>query len=257
MQPFPPTPFAGAGLYALYYRGALPLYAPLVADGRAPIYVGKAEAGNSRLGEEPDYDADKLWERIVKHSGSIREVESSNERPIRRDDFRVRYLPLDDAWIVLGERALLREYRPVLWSSIMDGFGSNPPGTGRSNGRSVWDTVHPGRARAGAWPNRKRTLDEMLSWVEQGIRVSLMPEGADRQAALIDLRSDKPPVIWSPAPNRDPDRRPLVGDERRFLAEVERLGLIIAPTEYRVVPQAALAREAGDAGGDTDDADIE
>ncbi len=41
----------------------------------------------------------------------------------------------------------------------------------------------------------------------------------------------------------DSHRRPRVRDESR-LAEVERMRLNIAPTEYRIVDQAVLAREA-------------
>ncbi len=162
LQLFPPSRFAGAGLYALYYRGALPLYAPLVADARVPIYLGKAEAGNSRLGDEPNYDADKLWKRIVKHSRSIEEVVNCDERPVRPDNFLVRYLPVDDAWIVSGEHALLRECRPVL--GVRSWTVSDRTHTWHhAPQRAVWDTLHPRRARAGAWPNRKRTLDEMLA----------------------------------------------------------------------------------------------
>jgi hypothetical protein len=44
---FPPRDrFVGAGLYALYYKGPLALYMGL-RDRDIPIYVGKAEAGNS------------------------------------------------------------------------------------------------------------------------------------------------------------------------------------------------------------------
>ena len=52
---FPPQEsFVGAGLYALYYRGSLPLYAKLRDHKNIPIYVGKAEAGNSSYGDPPD-----------------------------------------------------------------------------------------------------------------------------------------------------------------------------------------------------------
>jgi hypothetical protein len=166
-QSFPPQPFRGAGLYALYYVGdTIQEYRPLVDEfnlGRGiPVYVGKAEAGSSNYRYGPDYDATKLYKRIEKHANSISEVERINgEQNLRLTDFRVRFLSLDDAWIVLGERALLRAYRPVLWNTIVNGFGSNPPGTARTNARSVWDTMHPGRDRAGQMPNRVMTLVEM------------------------------------------------------------------------------------------------
>ncbi|WP_169313862.1 Eco29kI family restriction endonuclease [Stackebrandtia nassauensis] len=232
-HPFPPGRFLGAGLYAIYWVGDFPLYAPL-RDSNVPVYVGKAEAGSSSYGYEPDYGTDKLWERIDKHARSVSEVEMSSDATISRADFRVRFLSLEDAWIVLGERALFREYRPVLWNAIMNGFGSNPPGGARKNARSVWDTIHPGRARAGEWPNRSFTKDEMLSFVERGIEISLMHESARREAALSVLRENRPPVIWAPAKKSDPDKRNRIFDEGRFFSEVERMGLTIDPSDYRV-----------------------
>jgi hypothetical protein len=237
---FPPPEFLGAGLYAIYWVGKLPLYSRL-KDTMVPVYVGKAEAGNSSYGYEPNYDANKLWKRIEKHANSVREVEGPSSTAIHRDDFRVRFLALDDAWIVLGERALLREYRPVLWNSIMNGFGSNPPGTARKNARSVWDTVHPGRPRAGQLPNRKFTLGEMLERIERGIEISLTPEGKRRNDLLDQLRSERYPVIWAPAKDRDPNQRLRVSDEHRFLAEIERMGISISDNDYRTVAASEIA----------------
>lgn len=50
---FPPADrFPGAGLYALYYKGPLEIYAGL-RERDIPVYVGKAEAGNSSYGDPP------------------------------------------------------------------------------------------------------------------------------------------------------------------------------------------------------------
>jgi Eco29kI restriction endonuclease len=145
LERFPPADFRGAGVYALYYIGDMPLYSPLKeTECGVPIYVGRAEAGNSSYGEPASLESLSLVDRIKKHSRSVREAGP----PLTVADFRVRYLALDDAWIVLAERALLREYRPVVWNTVTPGFGANEPGTDRNNARSIWDTVHPGRARA-------------------------------------------------------------------------------------------------------------
>ncbi len=49
------APFAGAGVYALYYTGDFPAYAPLAERNRgerfeAPIYAGKAVPSGARKG---------------------------------------------------------------------------------------------------------------------------------------------------------------------------------------------------------------
>ena len=75
-------------------------------------------------------------------------VDTASDREYSQPDFRVRYLVMSDAWIALGELALLQAYYPVLWNTYVTGFGSNASGTDRRNGRSVWDTLHGGRPRA-------------------------------------------------------------------------------------------------------------
>ncbi|EHR48750.1 Eco29kI restriction endonuclease [Saccharomonospora marina XMU15] len=232
---FPPDPFRGAGLYALYYVGdGIPEYQPLANEFRQgrhiPVYVGKAESGNSSYGFEPDYNATNLSDRIAKHADSVAEVERFNGGGnLRLVDFRVKFLSIDDAWIVLGERALLRAYRPVLWNSIVNGFGSNPPGTARKNARSVWDTMHPGRERAGQLPNRRLTLAEIRDRVAEGVEISLIRKDDVRDKRIAAMKRTK--VIWSPPSGKSTDKRIHVADERRFLAEIERLGLSVP--EYR------------------------
>lgn len=207
-----------------------PLTKAFLAGHHIPIYVGKAEAGNSKYGQEPDYDTTNLHDRIAKHAKSVAEVENSNGGNLALEDFRVKFLCLDDAWIVLGERALLRAYRPVLWNTIVSGFGSNPPGTARTNARSVWDTMHPGRDRAGLLPHRSLTLDDMRDRIIEGVRISLISDSGSRDSRLENL--NRPSTIWSPSRKSDPDKRIIVRDEVRFLTEVKRMGL--ESLQYRV-----------------------
>lgn len=227
LDTFPPEPFRGAGLYALYYVGDLAIYRPLEdGDRQVPLYVGKAEAGNSSYGEPTNEAGFQLWNRVVKHARSVDEATVN----LSVDDFRVRHLPLDDAWIVLGERALLRAYRPVLWNTLLPGFGANDPGTARRNARSIWDTVHPGRPRAGGMCNRRFTLDEMHERIERGVEIALMEEGPDRDAAITALKAYRRPWIWKPGRRAaDPI---VVNDEPRFTAEMARLGETVP--EYRL-----------------------
>ncbi|MFE6303486.1 Eco29kI family restriction endonuclease [Nocardiopsis sp. NPDC057823] len=210
--------FPGAGLYALYYTGDLEIYERL-KNSDVPIYVGKAEAGNSSFGEPLNESKPKLFQRISNHRKSITEAKN-----LKASDFAVKHLILDDVWISLGERALLRTYRPVLWNSFMTGFGSNPPGGARKNGRSIWDSIHPGRKRAEPLLcNRKFSLSEMENFIASAIDVSLQPEGERREQALSDLKKRKTKEIWRGAKNeKDPV---LVFREDVFLKENERLGV--------------------------------
>lgn len=232
---FPSRDFLGAGVYALYYVGDFDLYAPLRdTDCKVPIYVGKAEAGNSSYGEPARSDGFQLANRIKKHSDSVAEARQTLDVA----DFRVRYLPLDDAWIVLAERALLRDYRPVLWNTVMPGFGANAPGSDRQNARSIWDTVHPGRPRAGRLCNRRYTLGEMRERVLLAVVASVLNEGPERQAALEALEAYQKRPIWRPRKQNESGPKVVVQDQARFLAEMERLGLEVP--EHRVVEDEFL-----------------
>ncbi|WP_406343288.1 Eco29kI family restriction endonuclease [Streptomyces sp. NBC_00648] len=183
--------FPGAGLYALYYKGDLAIYQELKGSD-CPIYVGKAAAGNSSYGDSPNLAEPKLFDRITDHRRSINETDNLNA-----SDFDVRYLTLDDIWIVLGERALLRTHRPVLWNTVMTGFGANPPGGERRNARSVWDSIHPGRHRATKLLcNRSYSRAEMSKLISDGIEISLTPTSPQRDQQLSELRNRPAKLIW-------------------------------------------------------------
>lgn len=146
--PMPPMkPFVGAGIYAIYYEGEFPLYAELAEQNqneqyRWPIYVGKAVPAGARkggfgLGADP---GQVLFRRLIEHAECIRQAENLN-----LDDFRCRFLVVDDIWIPLAESLLIEMFSP-LWNRKIDGFGNHDPGKGRYNQqRSPWDVIHPGR----------------------------------------------------------------------------------------------------------------
>lgn len=156
-QPISPlaevTQFDGAGIYALYYTGEHPAYAPLAkvnqeTPGTWALYIGKAEAENKRKGD-PDQAlkpvGPKLYNRIQKHRRSI---EAATNLDVA--DFQVKALPVAPTWVAMAEIVAIRLHKTPVWNKVVDGFGANTPGEGRKAGkRSRWDTLHPGRDYAG------------------------------------------------------------------------------------------------------------
>lgn len=164
----PPAPFSGAGVYVLYYLGDFPAYKKVVAQNlndqwAAPIYVGKAVPPGARKGgygldETP---SDVLYRRLKEHADSIQQATN-----LKLEDFRCRFLVVDDIWIPLGEALLITMYAP-LWNRLLDGFGNHDPGSGRYNQqRSPWDVVHPGRAWAEKLKPNARSSDEFIADLE-------------------------------------------------------------------------------------------
>lgn len=127
----PENRFVGAGIYAIYYVGNYPAYAPIAERNRdglfeAPIYVGKAiPAGARRGGGLGVTTGPVLFRRLSEHAQSIAQVEN-----LELSDFLCRYLVVDDIWIPLGESLLIERFVPV-WNSTIDGFGNHDPGSGR------------------------------------------------------------------------------------------------------------------------------
>lgn len=151
VEPLPPkVAFEGAGIYAIYYTGSFPAYKTIADKNKGqkfgcPIYVGKAvPAGARKGGFGLDAPAGKvLYQRLNEHAESIDQVEN-----LKLNDFRCRYLTVDDIWIPLGESLLIEMFSP-LWNKVLDGFGNHDPGKGRYEQQiSPWDILHPGRAWA-------------------------------------------------------------------------------------------------------------
>lgn len=176
-----PTPlqdvgsFRGAGIYALYYTGSLPMYRLLSEanqEGRfdQPIYVGKAVPEGARTGISVGTSATTttLSSRIRQHRNSV-----SAAANLRTEDFQARWLVVESIWIPLGESLLISRFAPV-WNGVVGGFGSNAAGVGRLAGmRSRWDSLHPGRAHADSLGQRTETADEIALDVEEYLRQRL------------------------------------------------------------------------------------
>ena len=175
----PPNPFRGAGIYAIYYRGRYPLYAPISSPScDVPIYVGKAVPPGSRRGaegEEPDPDQ-VLWRRLVQHGQSIEQAQNLDIA-----DFACRYLVVEHGlFIPLGESLAIRRFTPLWNSGPIAGFGIHNPGSGRSNQeRSAWDTLHPGRPWAVALAPPSRGPNQLAEAVRLYLAGRLPPIVAD------------------------------------------------------------------------------
>lgn len=152
--------FKGAGVYAIYYSGAFPAYAQIVAKG-VPIYVGKAVPPGARQGGL-GLDADPgpaLYNRIREHAESIRAAAET----LDINDFQCRFLVVEDIWIPLGESLLIARFNPV-WNKHLDGFGNHDPGSGRYKGLCTrWDTVHPGRGWAVKCAPRPESREQIIA----------------------------------------------------------------------------------------------
>jgi len=164
LHPLPPAEaFPGAGVYAIYYTGAHAAYADLIGLGggtggaKYPVYIGSAVRENAKQGFNPSSTSqNRLWRRLGHHAESIRAVEVGGADPgFRLEDFRCRFLILNDAYITLAESVMIATFRPA-WNGM--GFGSKVVGA-RREGQipSLWDSLHAGRGGRPAGTAERRT----------------------------------------------------------------------------------------------------
>jgi hypothetical protein len=172
--------FWGSGVYALYYQGSHPAY-QLISGRDIPIYVGKADPDRSNATNARE-QGQRLFKRLLEHAKSINAAERYADAnpelgvvPIRIGEFQCRFLVLASAYAGAVEAALIRHYQPV-WNREMKvciGFGKHGDSAEtRTNTRSDWDTLHPGRewaTRAGNVPNRRspaQIQDDIIKHLE-------------------------------------------------------------------------------------------
>lgn len=133
--------YYGSGVYAIYYRGGLPEYGP-ISNTETPINVGKAKpaANNAR---SPTEQGAALSSRLAEHRKNINLVEN-----LRIDEFECRSLVVQSGWETAAEDYLIHLFSPI-WNSetgILFGLGKHGDAAEtRTNRRSPWDTLHPGR----------------------------------------------------------------------------------------------------------------
>ena len=137
----------GSGVYAIYYTGEFPAYAP-ISGSETPIYVGQA-APTINNAQTPLEQGPRLCRRLTEHAKNIAKAEST----LDLDDFEFRSLVVQSGWETAAEDYLIHLFRPV-WNSetnILYGLGKHgDSATTRANKRSPWDTIHPGRKWAAA-----------------------------------------------------------------------------------------------------------
>lgn len=138
--------FYGSGIYAIYYTGDAPQYAP-IKKTEHPIYVGKADPAVPHA-QDAISQGMQLSKRLEEHAKTIRKAAST----LRIEDFECRFLVVQSGFQASAESQLIRLFRPV-WNSetrVCQGLGKHgDSATTRQNKRSPWDTLHPGRTWAG------------------------------------------------------------------------------------------------------------
>ncbi len=169
----------GAGVYIIYYAGGFASYS-LISEKNSngnfsqPIYIGKAIPKGGRKGGISDEVAVKgkvLKERLSQHYASINETNNLDAA-----DFFYRYLNVDDIWIPLGENMLIEQFKPV-WNRALDGFGNKDPGNRRKTQyRSPWDVLHPGRKFAEKLATHPRTAEEIAIDVHSYVTTGVVPK---------------------------------------------------------------------------------
>jgi hypothetical protein len=153
--------FYGSGVYAIYYRGDFPAYAP-ISGSDTPIYVGKANPAILRA-ETVEQQGRRISNRLAEHRKSIGLAEN-----LKPDDFDCRYLVVKSAWQETAETNLIALFKPI-WNSetkICYGFGKHGDAAKtRANRRSPWDTLHRGRKWALTSDNvpNEKSVEQILS----------------------------------------------------------------------------------------------
>ncbi|MGF1549854.1 MAG: Eco29kI family restriction endonuclease [Sphingomonadaceae bacterium] len=148
----------GSGVYAIYYTGEFPLYAP-ISRTETPIYVGQA-APNRRGAKTAREQGPKLSSRLHEHRKNIAKAVET----LRLSDFEFRSLVVQSGWETAAEDYLIHLFDPV-WNSqtsIVYGIGKHgDAATTRANKRSPWDTLHPGRKWAAESAEDAKTVQQI------------------------------------------------------------------------------------------------
>ena len=175
--------FYGSGVYAIYYKGEFPLYSRL-SGSETPIYVGQAAPAipNART---PMEQGERLCRRLDDHRKNIGRASETLELT----DFEFRCLVVQSGWETAAEDYLIHLFRPI-WNSetsILYGLGKHgDDAEKRSNKRSLWDTMHPGRAWAGdARLTDAKSLDRIIEELDQ--HFSLYPVFRDLDSLLLSF----------------------------------------------------------------------
>ena len=138
------NPFYGSGVYAIYYEGhsdgASKAYNPL-SGSETPIYVGKADP-KTAYAETVEEQGQALHTRLKEHAKTI------GQTKLDLGYFTCRSAAIQSGMQAAVEEFMIRLFQPI-WNKEMKicfGFGKHgDSATTRTNKRSPWDTMHPGR----------------------------------------------------------------------------------------------------------------
>lgn len=137
--------FYGSGVYAIYYTGGFESYTR-ISKSETPIYIGKADP-KTPLANSVFEQGTKLYDRLNEHRKNIIKVNNLNI-----SDFEIRYLVIKSGMQSAAESCLIHYFKPI-WNKetkVCFGIGSHGDNKSetRTNKRSPWDTLHPGRTWA-------------------------------------------------------------------------------------------------------------
>ena len=148
--------FYGAGIYAIYYNGPYEAYR-MIQGSEHPIYVGKADPDINEARTPRDQGV-KLWGRLNEHAKSIGKTKLS------LGDFECRFLVVASGYQKSAEEYLINLFKPIWNNEVNLVFGIGKHGDSaktRSNKRSPWDTLHPGRKWAAATSSDQRSAADI------------------------------------------------------------------------------------------------
>lgn len=141
----------GSGVYAIYYIGDHPAYR-LISQSETPIYVGKAnpKQPDARTSRE---QGPQLFVRLYDHRRMIKTVsayavEHDLPNALRIEDFECRRLVCATNAQLVAENHLINIFKPIWNNETSICWGISKHGDAaetRSNKRSPWDVMHPGR----------------------------------------------------------------------------------------------------------------
>jgi hypothetical protein len=176
----------GSGVYAIYYFGLHPAYKK-ISGTETPIYVGKADPRSSEA-KTPREQGPQLYGRIKDHQKAIGTVgkyalDHDDSHALRTDDFQYRRLVVATNAQLTAERFLISLFEPIWNEETKICWGISKHGdsaTTRSNDRSPWDVLHPGRrwAMSGLIKDKK-SRDQILTEID--VHLAELPPFTDRQ----------------------------------------------------------------------------
>ncbi|MEU6269248.1 Eco29kI family restriction endonuclease [Saccharopolyspora shandongensis] len=188
-------PFYGAGVYALYYRGPFEPYEGL-AGKEQPIYVGKADPAD-RNATDAVQQGQALFKRLNEHARSIRAASST----LDAKDFDCRFLIVQSGYQHAAETRLIDFFRPIWNNEVGICFGIGKHGDSsktRSNKRSPWDTLHPGRNWAEDSHGDQKPRDQILREIKEHLSQNppRLSEDEVVDAFISDLRQIEPSKFY-------------------------------------------------------------